>query len=337
MKKSFIFLLIILTFLILIYLFKEKEIISNLEYKEDNINIEYPYFNNKKIDIYINDYLNETINNFKYKENQELFIDYDYYIDNSKVSLTFYNYEVKNNITTQEIKKININIETEEINLNTSKNTKEKYYDIYSNKVLDKNTPLIALTFDDGPNHNTNKIIDILNKYNVKATFFILGTNIKGNEEIIKKLKTNNMEIGNHGYSHKLLTRLKQEKIASEFTKTNQLIYDITGYYPTLTRPSYGSTSKKIRNSITTPIITWNIDPLDWKYHNSKRIANNILKKVKDGDIILMHDIYSATANALDIVIPTLLEKGYKLVTVSEMFYYKDQTLIEQNVYSKAP
>ena len=87
---------------------------------------------------------------------------------------------------------------------------------------------------------------------------------------------------------------------------------------------------------IDRPIIIWDIDTLDWKYHNSKRISNNILKKVKDGDIVLMHDIYSATANSLEITIPKLLDEGYSLVTVSELFYYKDIELSQGKVYGNA-
>ena len=82
------------------------------------------------------------------------------------------------------------------------------------------------------------------------------------------------------------------------------------------------------------PLIIWNIDTLDWKYHNSKRIADRVLNKVSDGDIVLMHDIYRATANSLEIIIPNLLNDGYQLVTVSELFYYKGLSLENDKVYS---
>ena len=144
------------------------------------------------------------------------------------------------------------------------------------------------------------------------------------------------MEIGNHTYSHRLLTRLKKEEIKEEFEKTNKLVFEIISKYPSLTRPSYGSTSSTIRSVIETPIIIWDIDTLDWKYHNSKRIYNKVIDKVRDGDIILMHDIYSATSNSLEMIIPKLLDEGYQLVTVSELFYYKNIELKPKNVYGLA-
>ena len=194
----------------------------------------------------------------------------------------------------------------------------------------------MALTFDDGPNYNTNKILDVLNKYHVPATFFVLGSKIKGNEYILKKMKDSGMEIGNHTYNHLLLTKYKEDKIKKEITDTNNLIFEITGKEPKLFRPSYGSFNKKIKNISEMPIIIWDIDTLDWKYHNSKKITSRVVNKVKDGDIVLMHDIYSATSNALDNIIPMLVNKGYSFVTVSDLFYYKGITLEKGKVYGYA-
>ena len=142
------------------------------------------------------------------------------------------------------------------------------------------------------------------------------------------------MEIGNHMYSHKLLTKLEDEKIISEIKEVDNLIFDITNKYPILIRPSYGTVNKRIRNIMDRPIIIWNIDTLDWKYHNSKNIANRVLKKASNGDIVLMHDIYRATANSLEIIIPKLLNEGYNLVTVSELLYYNDIKMEPGEVYS---
>ena len=114
------------------------------------------------------------------------------------------------------------------------------------------------------------------------------------------------------------------------------MIFDVTGNYPKLLRPSYGSFNSKIKKMANMPIIIWDIDTLDWKYHNSKRITNRVVSKVKDGDIILMHDIYSATANALNNIIPELQSRGYVFVTVSELFYYKGITLEDGKVYGYA-
>lgn len=337
--KKYIFIVVSTIILIstLIYFYDVKEKILNKEYinNNDDIHIEYPYFNNSLIDNYINNYLELTIND---SNNYKLFMDYDYDLVDNMIDLYIYTYKEKDNIVNKNIKNMEINLETSTIEVD--KNIKDLIYnydyDLYTNKMIDKSKPMIALTFDDGPNNNTNKVLDILEKYNIKATFFILGTNIEGNEDIIEKMDELGMEIGNHMYSHKLITRLKDKEIEKEIKKVDDLIFDITNRYPTLIRPSYGTFNKRIKKIIDRPIIIWDIDTLDWKYHNSKRISNKIIGKAKDGDIILMHDIYSATANSLEITIPKLLDKGYQFVTVSELFYYKNEELAKGKVYGSA-
>lgn len=334
--KKYLFIIITTTILItvLIYFYDKKETILNKEYIDNNIHIEYPYFNNQGIDNYINTYLNKIIDNNP--NNSKLFMDYDYDIQAETIALSLYTYKEKNNMISKDIKNLEVDLNANYTIHETNIKDTTLDYDIYKQKFINKNNPLIALTFDDGPNCNTNKILDILEKYNVKATFFILGTNIKGNEATIKRMNKLGMEIGNHMYSHKLITKLKNETIEKEITKVDNLIFEVVGKYPTLVRPSYGTFNKRIKSLIDRPIIIWNIDTLDWKYHNSKRISNNIIKKATDGDIVLMHDIYSATANSLEITIPKLLEKGYQLVTVSDLFYYKNKNLNKNNVYSSS-
>ena len=204
------------------------------------------------------------------------------------------------------------------------------------NKVIDTESKLIALTFDDGPNYNTNKVLDVLEKYNVPATFFVLGSKIKGNEYILKRVIEGNNEIGNHTFNHLLLTKYDEEKVLEEIESTSALIHEVIGTYPTLLRTSYGSVNNKIKKVSNLPIIIWDIDTLDWKYHNSKRIAKRVINKASDGDIVLMHDVYSATANSLNIIIPELQSRGYTFVTVSELFYYKGIELKEGKVYGSA-
>jgi len=324
MKKILLF-LFILIFISLIFINKDKVI--DKELSNANTKVNYPYFSNYNINNKIYNYINENISNNK----GNLIIDYDYNALNN--TLTFYKTMINNNI-------INSKINTFKVSNNTFtkiNNLKEvNDYDFYNDRYIDKNTKLVAFTFDDGPNYNTSKIIDVLNKYNVTATFFVMGKNIKGNEKIIEKMYNSNMEIGNHTFNHLLLTRYKEDKIKEEINKTNELIHDITGSYPTILRTSYGSVNKKIKEVANMPIIIWNIDTLDWKYKNSNRIANKILNNVEDGDIILMHDIYKATLNSLDIVIPELLERGYQIVSVSELFYYKDIILEKGKVYGFA-
>lgn len=335
--KKYIFIIggTIILVMTLLYFYDAREEVLNREYIDDDIYIEYPYFNNQVVDSYINNYLNKVIDS---SNNYSLFMDYDYDILDGVVNLFFYTYKEKNNMVSRSIKNMEIDLASNYIidDKNVVDTSLDVSYDLYNQRVIDKDAKMVALTFDDGPNSNTSKVLDILEKYNVKATFFILGTNVEGNEKIIKRMSDLGMEIGNHMYSHKLITRLKDETIKKEIIRVDSLIFDTVGKYPTLVRPSYGTVNKRIKKVIDRPIIIWDIDTLDWKYHNSKRISNNVLKRVSDGDIILMHDIYSATANSLEITIPKLLDDGYSLVTVSELFYYKDMELSQGKSYGSA-
>lgn len=306
----------------------DKDVLVNKEIINDNIEINYPYFNDNKIDNFINEYLD------RYRDKSGI-IDYDYDYDNNdnQYCVVFYKYFFDSNIYSYDLDSFMIDLDSSTISMVY---TEVFNYDIITNKKINNSDKLIALTFDDGPNYNTNKVLDILEENNVPATFFVLGNRIKGNENILKRMVSSKMEIGNHTFNHLLLTKYKEDKVKSEINDTSNLIFEVTGKYPTLFRPSYGSCNKMIRSVVDTPIIIWDIDTLDWKYHNSRRISSRVINKVKDGDIVLMHDIYSATANALEIIIPSLKSKGYTFVTVSDLFYYKNIPLEKGKVYGFA-
>ena len=337
MKKVFI-IVIIIFILIILMLFIDNDIINKKYYTNNDkyfIEVDYPYFNKKNIDNYISDYVNETITEFKYKvdEYSYMYLDYDYSVNNNDIEIIFYKYININN-------KVNIDnivfyISNNQINIKEVSNITNDN-NIYQNDFIDINKKMIAFTFDDGPNYNTSKILEILNKYNVSATFFVLGSKISGHEKILEKMDEYGMEIGNHTYSHKLMTKMDNDSIIKEVKDTNEIIYNVVSKYPKVVRPSYGSFNKKIKENINMPIIIWDIDTLDWKNHNSSKIVSRIMNKVSDGDIILMHDIYSATVKAVEIVVPKLLSEGYQIVSVSELFYYKNIELENGKVYGKA-
>ena len=196
-------------------------------------------------------------------------------------------------------------------------------FDLRIYPAIDPSKPMVAITFDDGPSYNTIKIVNTLVKYDSKATFFLVGNQIEKYAKTMDVLVKNGMDIGNHTYSHKELTKLRDKEILKEIDLTNEVIYNKTGIKPMFLRPSYGAMNKRIKKLSTMPIIVWNIDTLDWKYHNSNKIKDKILKYVSDGDIILMHDTYVATLNAVEMVIPELKKQGYKIVSVNELFKYK--------------
>lgn len=338
MKKVFIIVIILTIILLLVSILNNKNIINKKYYVNNNeyyIEIDYPCFSNENVDNYINKYVNSVIDEFKYKVDtySYMYLDYDYSIYNNEVEVIFYKYFNINNKVNIDSVVFNINnnnVEVKEVSNSTNDS------DVQQSDFIDVNKKMVALTFDDGPNYNTSKILEILNKYNVSATFFVLGSKIPSNEKIIKMMDEYGMEIGNHTYSHKLMTKMDSEHIIKEIKDTNELIYKVINRYPKVVRPSYGSFNKKIKESIDMPIIIWDIDTLDWKSHNSTKIVSRVMNKVSDGDIILMHDIYSATVKAVDIVIPNLINEGYQIVSVRELFYYKNVQLENGKVYGKA-
>lgn len=302
--------------------------VINKEVVSLNYDISYPFFSNDDIDNYISDYLNYD----SYIDGNTI-IDYDIYDNDNLYYLTFYKYFWNDNMVSDGSDSFVIDTS----NNSVSRINKTNYeYDVVINRKIDKSKKMIALTFDDGPNYNTSKIIDVLNKYDIKATFFVLGSRAINNKDILKKMVDSGMEIGNHTYNHLLLTKYDENKIRSEIEDTSEVIYSATKKRPKLLRPSYGSVNNKIKKVANMPIIIWDIDTLDWKYHNSKRITSRVVNKVRDGDIILMHDIYSASLNALSNIIPILQDNGYEFVTIDELFYYKGISLENGKVYGYA-
>ena len=151
----------------------------------------------------------------------------------------------------------------------------------------------VALTFDDGPSSFTEEIIDLLQKYNYNATFFVLGNKLNLNyKDILKKSIKNGNEIGVHGYSHRSFTKMRQATMEEEITKTKKYIKNLTGYESTLVRPPYGNITKTIKNYNLGPYILWNNDTLDWKLRDANKISSRLINSIEDKSIILMHDTY---------------------------------------------
>ena len=182
---------------------------------------------------------------------------------------------------------------------------------------------IVALTFDDGPSKYTDKILNILKKYDACATFFVIGNKVDFYDETLTKMLKNGNEIGNHSYSHKWLNRLSKEEFEEEITKTQTEVQKATGFTPKLFRPTYGGYTNKLKSYTDLTFVLWDVDSSDWKVKNKDKIINNIIPNVKDGSIILMHDNHEYAVNALEDVIKKLQEKGYKFVTVSELLELK--------------
>lgn len=184
---------------------------------------------------------------------------------------------------------------------------------------IDTKKKLVALTYDDGPSKNTNTILNVLKKYNSAATFFMIGNKIEPYRSIVKKIDKAGCEIGNHTFDHKTLTGSSRAEIRKQINETNNALKKVIGKKAVITRPPEGKHDEVIDNIINTPVIMWSLDTKDWKNKNSTVVTNAVLKNVKDGDIVLMHDLYESTASASKKIIPTLVKRGYQLVTVSEL------------------
>ena len=190
-------------------------------------------------------------------------------------------------------------------------------YKVYFEK---KNRKVVALTFDDGPNPaTTNQALDTLSKYGIKATFFVLGKNVSGNEEILKRMKADGHVIGNHSWSHPVLSKLSLDEAKKQITDTEAALTKVLGSSSKLMRPPYGAITDDIRNSLDLSFIMWDVDSLDWKSKNEASILTEIQREVKNGSIILMHDIHAETVNALPKVIDYLKGQGYDFVTIPDL------------------
>ena len=199
---------------------------------------------------------------------------------------------------------------------------------------IDPGKPMVALTCDDGPGPRTTEILDQLKKYNAHATFFMLGKNVKSYPDAVKQMLKDGNELGNHSYDHQQLTKIDAASIAKEVNDTNENIKDICGSPATVLRPPYGAINDTVKSSVGMPMILWNVDTLDWKTRNTQSTIDEVMRNLKDGDIILMHDIHTQTVDAALQLIPKLEEEGYQLVTVSEMAAAKKKTLENGAAYS---
>ena len=178
----------------------------------------------------------------------------------------------------------------------------------------------VALTFDDGPDPKaTVQILETLEKYDAKATFFMLGSRVEYYPEIAVHITDAGHELGNHTWNHPDLTKVSIAKIHEEINRTSSIIEAVTGVKPTTFRPPYGAVNQTVRAQTDLPVILWDVDTLDWKHRDADQLIDIVESSVKDGSIILMHDIHQSTADGLEAVLAYLQSEGYEFVTVSNL------------------
>lgn len=179
--------------------------------------------------------------------------------------------------------------------------------------------PKIAITFDDGPSVYTGQLLEGLKERQVKASFFLLGKNIEGREEIVKEMYRQGHLIGNHTYNHVQLNELSRERAQEEIRKTSELIYDITGQDTVYVRPPYGAWRSDLEYEVTMFPVFWSVDPLDWNTDNTDAVVRKVENNVEEGDIILLHDVSQSSVDAALRIVDDLIKEGYQFVTVEEM------------------
>ena len=187
----------------------------------------------------------------------------------------------------------------------------------------DPSKKYVALTFDDGPHPTrTKKLLNILDDYKVKATFFMIGKNANANPGLVKEVSNRGHEVTNHSYNHPNLANLSYDNIMKELTSTDQAIINSSVQKPKLVRPPYGSFNDNVKKAIKNngqTMVNWSVDTLDWKHRNTPSIMSYVKQQVHPGAIILMHDIHETTVDAVPSVIEYLKSQGYEFVTVSDI------------------
>lgn len=204
-------------------------------------------------------------------------------------------------------------------------------------RTIDPNKPMLALTFDDGPSDQTDRILKVLMQYDARATFFVIGNKLEEYAGVLKRTAASGNEIACHTWSHPNLVKCSAAKIRSQITRTNELIKEITGVEVTCMRPPYGNQNVNVRNvckDLNLTIVRWKIDTEDWKTRNAQKTYKAIIKGAGNGEIILCHDLYATTATAAEMAIPELIEMGYQLVTVSELLSYHKEGAVAGKVYN---
>ena len=201
---------------------------------------------------------------------------------------------------------------------------------------VEKNVPekIVALTFDDGPYTDvTMRILDALEPYGAHATFFVVGNRVNNYRDCIIRAVNLGCQIGDHTWNHSTLTRLSADGVSSQINDCADAVYNLTGIRPVVMRPVGGSYNSTVSANVGMPMIIWSIDTNDWKYKDSNHVINEVLNNVRDGDIVLMHDLYETTATAVETIVPALIEAGFTLVTIDELAEYKNVQMEDGKAY----
>ncbi len=336
------------------YILIEKNIIDNkivsFLYKNSNDDYlgEIEYYD-KEEKITINDLIKEDkVDEYKAKIEELLYlkypkfivegllkedVKYSYLLRENELVIYFNNYEITPKVNEILYLKVNYNEIKDYLNFTV---VLDKDYEIESGYNYTNSKKSVAITFDDSPNKGkTDVLLNYLKDNLVHATFFVVGNKIEYNKNLLIKMKNNGNEIGSHSYSHQQLTKLSSDEFILDFEKVNNLYQEIFQENLTLLRPPYGLIKDRQMSLLKVKYILWSLDTNDWRYQDSDYIVNYVLDNIKDGDIILMHDSYDSTVEAIYELLPILYSKGYQVMSVSELAKLKGYDLLESEKYYK--
>ena len=194
---------------------------------------------------------------------------------------------------------------------------------------------VVAITFDDGPSSKYNaKFLDALARNKAHATFFMVGTMMQSCQKCVLDTYNSGNEIGSHTWNHINIKNNSIDTVNASLKQVDDLFYKITNDHIKYIRPPYGSYSKTNLQNINIPLILWNMDTEDWRYKDVDRIVNYVMENVSDGSIILMHELYETSLQALEIILPKLYAAGYQVVSVGELANLQGRTIDAHKAYS---
>ena len=199
--------------------------------------------------------------------------------------------------------------------------------------------PMIALTFDDGPKAGvTDWLLDELEKRNVKVTFFLIGSqaDLPENRETIRRMAEDGHQIGCHTYHHVQMTTLSENQQKQEILQWYQAVSSIIGDFSYAVRPPYGCVNNAVCRSLNVPVILWSVDTEDWTGKSAGEIADYVISEAKDGDIILLHDIFEESVQGAVMALDDLRRRGYTFVTVNDLLADRGIAIQSGKVYRQA-
>ena len=201
---------------------------------------------------------------------------------------------------------------------------------------IDPSRPMIALTFDDGPSEQTFRILDVLEEYGGRATFCVVGNRLESYSNVLLYIAAQESEIACHTWDHKKLTELSTSQMRSQITRVNDLVFEMTGRTVRVLRCPYGSFNGSLRKvcaDLNMVIASWLTDTLDWSTRSKAKTVKALINNAENGNIVLMHDLYVTTADAVIEAVPKLVAGGYQLVTVSELLSFHKDGVVPGTVY----